>query len=74
MTESEKVVDLESKIVGTELKIKEVQKEIKNLKKLQHDQGIELVEMDGSGEGDYPNKIKSLMEEVRWAKDKNQEL
>lgn len=29
MTESEKIVDLEQKIIGTELKIKDLQKEIK---------------------------------------------
>jgi len=42
------------------------------LKKLQHDKGNELVELDIS-EG-YPEKIRSLLEEVRWAKDKHLEL
>ena len=37
MTESERIVDLEQKIIGVELKNKELQKEIKALKKLQHD-------------------------------------
>ena len=37
MTESEKVVELEQKIVGVEMKTKDVIKEIKNLKKIQHD-------------------------------------
>ena len=73
MTESEKVVELEQKVVGVEMKIKEVTKEIKNLKRIQHDQGNELVGLD-STEGEYPDKIKQLMEEVRWNKDKNLEL
>ena len=73
MTESEKVVELEQKVVGVEIKIKEVTKEIKNLKRIQHDQGNELVGLD-STEGEYPDKIKQLMEEVRWNKDKNLEL
>ena len=73
MTESEKVVELEQKIVGVEMKTKDVIKEIKNLKKIQHDQGNELVGLDAS-DGEYPEKIKQLMEEVRWNKDKNIEL
>lgn len=72
MSESEKIVELERKIIGVELKNKELQKEIKYLKKLQHDQGNELVGLDISDQ--YPEKIKSLLEEVRWAKDKNVEL
>ena len=43
MTESERVVDLEQKIIGIELKNKDLNKEIKQLKKMQHDQGNELV-------------------------------
>jgi len=72
MTESERIVDLEQKIIGVELKNKEVQKEIKALKKLQHDQGNQLLELQDSEE--YPEKILSLIEEVRWAKDKQIEL
>ncbi|CDW84921.1 UNKNOWN [Stylonychia lemnae] len=72
MTDSERIVDLEQKIIGTELKIKDLQKEIKNLKKIQHDQGNELLGLDNKEE--YPEKIRSLMEEVRWAKDKQIEL
>jgi len=72
MTESERIVDLEQKIIGVELKNKEVQKEIKALKKLQHDQGNQLLELQDSEE--YPEKIRSLIEEVRWAKDKQIEL
>eukprot|EP00347_Sterkiella_histriomuscorum_P000706 403374819 len=72
MTESERVVDLEQKIIGIELKNKDLNKEIKQLKKMQHDQGNELVGLQNTDE--YPEKIRSLMEEVRWAKDKQIEL
>lgn len=72
MTESEKIADIESKIQSTEAKNKELQKEIKSLAKMQHDQGRELVGLNSAEE--YPEKIRSLLEEVRWAKDKQQEL
>ncbi len=42
------------------------------LKKLQHDKSVELIEMDIKEE--YPEKIRSLMEEVRWNKDKQIDL
>jgi len=45
MTESERIVDLEQKIIGTECKIKDLLKEIKQLNKMQHDHGNELVEL-----------------------------
>ena len=38
------------------------------LKKLQHDKSQELVDLDFKE--DFPDKIRSLLEEVRWAKDK----
>jgi hypothetical protein len=42
------------------------------LKKLQHDQGNELVGLDIKE--DYPEKIRGLLEEAKWAKDKQFEL
>ena len=42
------------------------------LKKLQHDKAQELVDLDYKD--DYPEKIRSLLEEVRWAKDKQIDL
>lgn len=39
---------------------------------MQHDHGNELLELNNPSE--YPEKIRSLMEEVRWAKDKQLEL
>ena len=42
------------------------------LKKLQHDKSQELVDLDIKE--DFPDKIRSLLEEVRWAKDKNLDL
>lgn len=55
-----------------ESKNKDLEREIKALKRLQHDQGNQLVGLQNTE--DYPEKIKSLMEEVRWAKDKSLEL
>lgn len=72
MTESERIVDLEQKIIGTELKIKDLIKEIKQLNKMQHDHGNQLLELNNTEE--YPEKIRSLMEEVRWNRDKQLEL
>ena len=42
------------------------------LKKLQHDKSQELVDLDIKE--DFQDKIRSLLEEVRWAKDKNLDL
>ena len=42
------------------------------LRKLEHDKGNELVELDIKG--DYPEKIRSLLEELRWAKERQLEL
>jgi hypothetical protein len=42
------------------------------LKKLQHDKSQELVDLNIKE--DFPDKIRSLLEEVRWAKDKNLDL
>jgi hypothetical protein len=42
------------------------------LKKLQYDKSQELVDLDIKE--DFPDKIRSLLEEVRWAKDKNLDL
>ena len=67
-SESDKLQTLERKIANTNFKSKELLKEIKMLKKLQHDKSVELIEMDIKEE--YPEKIRSLMEEVRWNKDK----
>ncbi len=71
-SESDKLQTLERKIANTDFKSKELLKEIKMLKKLQHDKSVELIEMDIKEE--YPEKIRSLMEEVRWNKDKQIDL
>jgi hypothetical protein len=42
------------------------------LKKLQHDKGQELVDMDIKQE--YPEKIRSLIEEVRCGKERQADL
>jgi len=55
-TENEKVVILEQKIKMNENIGKEIMNEIKALKKLQHDNGNELIDLDISGQ--YPEKIK----------------
>lgn len=71
-SESDKLQAMERKITNTEFKSKELLKEIKMLKKLQHDKSVELIEMDIKEE--YPEKVRSLMEEVRWNKDKQIDL
>ena len=71
-SESDKLQTLERKIANTNFKSKELLKEIKMLKKLQHDKSVELIEMDIKEE--YPEKIRSLMEEVRWNMDKHIDL
>ena len=72
MNEADRMQNVERKIQNTEFKTKDVQKEIKMLKKLQHDKAQELVDLDYKD--DYPEKIRSLLEEVRWAKDKQIDL
>ncbi len=71
-SESDKLQTMERKITNTEFKSKELLKEIKMLKKLQHDKSVELIEIDIKEE--YPEKVRSLMEEVRWNKDKQIDL
>lgn len=71
-TENERLQDIEKKIKKNEALSKELIKEIKALKKLSHDNGNELIDLDISEQ--YPDKIKSLMEEIRWAKDRQNEL
>ena len=72
MSEGEKIQNLDRKISNTDYKCRELQREIKMLKKLQHDQGNELVGLDIKE--DYPEKIRGLLEEAKWAKDKQFEL
>ena len=71
-SESDKLQTMERKITNTDFKSKELLKEIKMLKKLQHDKSVELIEIDIKEE--YPEKVRSLMEEVRWNKDKQIDL
>ena len=72
MSEGEKIQNLDRKISNTDYKCRELQREIKILKKLQHDQGNELVGLDIKE--NYPEKIRGLLEEAKWAKDKQSEL
>jgi hypothetical protein len=55
-SEADKVQDLEKKIRFVETKNKDLSKEIKQLKKLQHDNGNELMELDDPDS--YPEKIR----------------
>ncbi|MFS8159463.1 MAG: hypothetical protein ACMG6E_04470 [Candidatus Roizmanbacteria bacterium] len=71
-TEGESMSELEKKIKQNEVLGKELVKDIKSLKKMQHDHGNELVGLDISEQ--YPEKIKQLMEEIRWASDRQKEL
>jgi hypothetical protein len=72
MSEGERIVMYEGKIARKEHKCRELQKEIKMLRKLQHDKGNELVGLDMKEE--YPQKINSLLEEIRAGKEREGEL
>lgn len=51
---------------------KDLAHEIKALNKLQRMQADELIEL--TDEATYPEKIKQLLEEIKFAKEKQQEL
>jgi len=69
-SENERLIQCEKKIRGYEEQSKELIKEIKQLKKLQNEHGNELVGLDISEQ--YPEKIKQLMEEIRFARDQSE--
>lgn len=52
MNEGDRIALYERKIQNKEFKCKELEKEIKMLRKLQHDKGNELIELDMKE--DYP--------------------
>ena len=56
MTEGDRIQQLDRKIAKTEANSKELQREIRMLKKLSHDKGNELVDLDIRDE--YPEKIR----------------
>lgn len=70
-TEGDRLVDLDKKIKMANDKGADLKREIKHLKKVQIDQGNELVGLEVSDE--HQEKIKSLIEEIRWAKEKQLE-
>lgn len=72
MTEGDRIQQLDRKIAKTEANSKELQREIRMLKKLSHDKGNELVDLDIRDE--YPEKIRQLLEEIRWARDRHSEM
>ncbi|CDW89959.1 UNKNOWN [Stylonychia lemnae] len=67
-----RVLDLEDKLKESERQRAELQKEVKSMQRIQQDQGKALDKL--VNEGDYPNKIKSLMEQLKLAKEKIREL
>lgn len=63
-----RVLELEDKLREAEKRNSELIKEVKSLQRIQSDQGKALEKI--VNEGDYPNKIKHLMDEIRQLKDK----
>ena len=57
----ERMVELEDKLKETEKRNAELQREVKAMQKIQLDQGKALERM--TSEYDYPNRIKTLVEE-----------
>lgn len=72
MTEGERLIALQEKITFTNEQNKEYEKELRMLKRQQNMQGDELQKLDNSEQ--YPVKLRQLMEEVRFAKDKQMNL
>ena len=63
---------LTQKISEVEANNREMEKDIKLLKRLQHHQGNRLQDLDDSER--FPEKMKQLMEEKKWAQDRVREL
>lgn len=67
-----KTQDLIQKIKDADDETKDLMKEIKLLKRLQHHQGNRLVDMEDHQT--FPHKIQGLLEEKKFHLDKNREL
>ena len=68
LTQGDKLVTLQEKIMKTTEQNKELERELRLLKRQQKLQGNELVKLQNTD--DYPTKIRQLMEDVRFAREK----
>ena len=68
MTEADRLMALQDKITRTAEQNRELDKELKMLKRQQHLQGSELNKLENTDT--YQTKLKQLMEELRFAKEK----
>ena len=68
MSEGDRLVTIGDKIVYTQESNKDLEKELRLLKRQQNLQGSELVRLENSET--YPVKLKQLMEEVRFARER----
>ena len=68
MTESDRLMALQDKITNTVEQNRELEKELKMLKRQQHLQGSELNILENTDI--YQEKLKKLMEELRFANEK----
>lgn len=68
MTDADRLMTLQDKIAKTAEQNRELDRELKMLKRQQQMQGSELVKLENTDT--YQNKLKQLMEELRFAKEK----
>jgi len=68
MTEADKLIAMQEKIAYTIEQNKELEKELRLLKRQQHLQGSELHRLENTDT--YQQKVKQLMEELRFAREK----
>ena len=68
MTEADKLIAMQEKIAYTIEQNKELEKELRLLKRQQHLQGSELHRLENTET--YQQKVKQLMEELRFAREK----
>lgn len=68
MTEADRLMALQDKIHHQVEQNKELEKELRMLKRQQHLQGSELNKLENTDT--YQTKLKQLMEELRFAKEK----
>eukprot|EP00347_Sterkiella_histriomuscorum_P000768 403374576 len=66
-----RVLELEDKLKEADKKNQELLREVKSMQRIQMDQGKALERM--VNEGEFPNKVKHLMEEIRQLKEKHKQ-
>eukprot|EP00347_Sterkiella_histriomuscorum_P007411 403349026 len=68
----DKIMELQSKLKETETKNQELSKELKSMHKIQVEQGRALEKI--TDENDYPIRIKAMVEELRYTKERSKIL